>query len=494
MRSQAAALSLGTPAFLVAAISGGAAIGALVAVAATPFFSFGLLAGAAILIVSAWRLELGVAFLIAFTYGHVFEVVKAHTAGLSAALPFVVLLLALALLTRTPGETLLGRWGENAMITFVAYGLLLLASAVWATDSSVVVAKVTVYGKQMLVVLVVLAMIRTPRTLVLAMWAVVASALALGGLTIAQHLWAADQTFFGFARPLVHETTATNDVARAVGPIGNPNAYAQMLVVAVPLALGRLLHEKRIVLRLLALAATAVSIAAIYLTFSRSGFTALAVVVVLFLFRFRPRLAPVIIGMAVLALVVGAASGIYTSRLKKVEEVLPWYHSTQTEDPSLAGRAAFLHIGLQMWRENPVLGVGFANYPVRYADYNRRVGTDPALGSTAHDFPVEVAAETGVVGLALWLFLAVSALAALLTVRRQAHNGPGKDLKELVDVLAISLIGYLVTSLFVGGSYAMLYWLVLALCFSAPRALSSLTPAGENAEVSQPPALVAQPR
>jgi O-Antigen ligase len=474
-RPQGFTLSLVNSSFVVTAIVGGLAIGALIKGAtAAPLVSLGLVAGAIIVLVSVQHLELGLFFLVAFTYGHVFEVAKDHVGGLSASLPFVVFLLALALLVRAPGEPLLGRSGVAAMMTFGAYGLLLLASTTWARDASIGLIQVPVYAKQMLVVLAVLALIRVPRTLVLVVWAIVGAALVLGGLTMLQHFLNVDRTFFGFAQPLIHEVTTTNDVARAPGPIGSPNAYAQMLVVAVPLALGRALHERKIVLRMLALAATIVSIAAIYLTFSRGGFVSLAVVVLLFLFRFRPRLAPVMVGVAVLALVIGSASGVYTTRLEKLTQVFPWHHDTKTEDPSLSGRTAFLHIGLQMWRDHPLLGVGYGNYAVRYPEYNRRVGTNPALGHTAHNFPVEVAAETGAVGLALWLFLAASALGALLTVRRQATSS-SKELKAMVDVLAIALIGYLVTSLFIGGSYAMLYWLLLALCFSVPRAFSSVT-------------------
>lgn len=480
--------------FVGAAVVGGVAIAMLAeGVFVSPLSGLAFLAAVTIVLVSIRQLELGLFFLIAFTYGHVFEVAKGHV-GLSAALPFVVFLLALTLLTRAPGEPLLGRTAERAMTAFVAYGLLLFVSSLWARDGGLTLTKVAVYGKQMLVVLVVLALVRSRSSLVLAMWAVAGSALVLGGLTLVQRLWSVDQTFFGLAKPAVHEVTAAHDLARAAGPIGNPNPYGQMLVVAVPLAVGLALCGPRTALRLLALAAAAVSVAGVYLTFSRSAAVALAIVVLLLLVRFRPRLAPVVVAAAVLALLVGAGPGFYTSRLEQVGQVLPWYDSSQDADPSISGRGAFLRIGLRMWGDNPLLGVGYANYPVRYAEYNRRVGSDPALGNTAHNFPVEVAAETGLVGLALWSFLAASALGALLTVRKRATAASREDVKALIDVLGISLLGYLVTSLFSGGAYAMLYWLLLAICFSVPRALSSATELGETDEVSRPSPLAPQPR
>jgi O-antigen ligase len=477
IRVRAPAAVTSTPAFVVAALAGGVVIGGAVELATfSPFVGLGVLAALTIVLVSVRRLELGLFFLVAFTYAHAFEVMNEHAGVPSLRIPLVLLLLAVAFFVHEPDEALLGRSGEVAIAAFGAYGALLLASSVWAEDSHAALRAATAYGKDMLVVVAVLVLVRSRRALALAIWALVGTALVLGGLTLVQRLLHLDQTFLGFAKAPVQELSGTKEVTRAVGPIGSPNAYAQMLVVVIPLALGRFLHERHLALRLLALVASIVSIIAVALTFSRGGFLGLAaVVVVSFLVLFRLRPALLILGAAVLSLALLlpiAFSSSYTSRLRTITEALPG-QSTNSADPSIKARAAFRHISLEMWLDHPFVGAGFANFPVRYNEYNRRVGTDPALGNSPHSLVPEVAAETGILGLALWTLLLLAALRSLLRVRRWAAAEAQRDVRTLVDALLISLIGFQVTSLFLAGAYPMLYWLLLAICFSVPQAVSA---------------------
>ena len=243
-----------------------------------------------------------------------------------------------------------------------------------------------------------------------------------------------------------------------------------MLVIATPLAFGRVLCERVLALRLLAGASVLHCTGAIALTFSRGGFLGLAVVLVLCLFRWRPAVAALALAGATVALVVGPAAGSYESRLGTLSQALPWHSASKSTDPSIQGRAAFFHAGVQIWRDHPLGGVGYANFPLSYREYNRRVGTDPTLGSTPHDTPLEILSETGVVGLALWLVLVVAAFTTLGRARAWAGRA---DVRSTVDFLAIALVGYLVTGLFIGGAYPMLAWLLLAACFSVRGALGA---------------------
>ena len=57
-------------------------------------------------------------------------------------------------------------------------------------------------------------------------------------------------------------------------------------------------------------------------------------------------------------------------------------------------------VGLQMFADHPILGVGLGNYPLLYQQYSQRLGID--LRSEirqAHNLYLEVAAETGLLGL-----------------------------------------------------------------------------------------------
>jgi O-antigen ligase len=186
--------------------------------------------------------------------------------------------------------------------------------------------------------------------------------------------------------------------------------------------------------------------------------------------RYRPRFALLVVGATIVLLVAGSVSGSYSSRLETLTQALPWHSDSKSGDPSIQGRAIFLHAGYHMWRDHPLGGVGYANFGESYHEYNREVGADPTLGSSAHNTPLEVLTETGVIGLALWAVLVLSALASLWRVR--AWAGPERrDVSLTADYLAIAVAGYLVTSLFLGGAYSIHAWLLLAICFSVRGAL-----------------------
>jgi putative inorganic carbon (HCO3(-)) transporter len=475
-----------TSLLVAAAITGGLAIAVAVSqLGASIDLGLAAIAGGAIVLASVQRLDVGLFFLVALTYSQAFVVLQTQTDLPSFALPFVVAVLAAAFFARDPDEAFLPRTAEPALAVFGAYAAWLLASAAWAKNPDVTLTAVGAHAKRMLVVLAILALVRSPRALVVALWSVVCAAAALAGLTVVQHFWEA-QTFFGFAKPLVPELTETGEVLRAVGPVGNPNAYAQMLVVAVPFALGRLFVERRVGLRALALAAAALCCAAVLLTFSRGGFVGLAVVLMLAFFRLRPRLAAMVLVAGVILVVAGGLSNTYSSRVGTLTQLLPWHSDPESGDLSIRSRQVFLDVSARMWRDHPLVGVGHANYADSYHEYNRNVGMDPDQGHSAHNTPLEVIVETGVIGLVLWVLLAVAAAASLWRVRTWVGRSR-QDVWLTIDFLAISVAGYLVTSLFLSPAFPVLYWLLLAICFSVAGAIGAgVRPVRERLRVPLP--------
>jgi O-antigen ligase len=57
-------------------------------------------------------------------------------------------------------------------------------------------------------------------------------------------------------------------------------------------------------------------------------------------------------------------------------------------------------IAVQMFLENPILGVGKRNYQALYVEYSSMLGLDPRLEDRqAHSLYLELAAEMGMLGL-----------------------------------------------------------------------------------------------
>lgn len=459
--------------FLAAAIVAGALVGSFVAFTVRwPLIGVGAGACAVLVIGSFWRVDIVLFALVGLTYAHAFDVLRLRPDLPPLEVPFVAFAILLAVIRREQGTQLVPRHVQRALASFGAYGAVLFLSTLWAADRSASLQSFFAYARDMVVVFAVLVLIDRDHRYRVAMWAIIVVAATLATFTFAQ--WVTDSdalTFFGFAGPRERELSGASDIARAVGPLGNPNAYAQLLVIAIPLAFERFLHEPRLRLRLVALASGSLATAAAVLTFSRGGFLALLVIGAVLVVRFRRRWIPVIGVAAIAFLALGVLQGTYTSRIGSIARVLPGVSSDEVADPSIEGRAALMRIGLDMWGDHPLLGVGSANYPVRYVEYNRSVGIDPALGRYPHDLPLEVAAETGLVGLAVWLALLVAAIRSMWRTRSRLKARARPDLVGLIDGVLIALIGFEVTGLFQNNAYPMVHWLLLALCFATPALL-----------------------
>jgi O-antigen ligase len=84
-----------------------------------------------------------------------------------------------------------------------------------------------------------------------------------------------------------------------------------------------------------------------------------------------------------------------------------------------------------MAQANPWLGVGFGNYEVAYSNYNL-INWKLALGH-AHNYYLNVFAETGIIGLISYVALWLSVM--LLTWRTRRHPDP------LARLIAVGLLG-----------------------------------------------------
>jgi putative inorganic carbon (HCO3(-)) transporter len=265
---------------------------------------------------------------------------------------------------------------------------------------------------------------------------------------------------------------------RAVGPFiyqnSNDLAAHAILVLGLALALWAGPSRKGPV-RWIGLGSTALLIITIVLTQSRGGFLALLGIGLpsgISLARRRPRLVPLYVAIVGVALVV-APAGLWErmAGLTKATNV----ETIREMDPegSAEQRFAVLQTAARIVADHPILGVGLGAYAYANADYS------PDLGRRdTHNTYMNVAAETGVPGLVLFLALLASVLLSARAARRSA--GPGAAaLAEELRWLQYSVTGYLVAALF--GSYARLTvsYLFLALLWSAARVTSEVSLATE---------------
>jgi O-antigen ligase len=138
-------------------------------------------------------------------------------------------------------------------------------------------------------------------------------------------------------------------------------------------------------------------------------------------------------------------------------------------DPSLRGRTAEMGAALAMFWDRPLTGVGFGNFAAKYPDYSAELGVDVRdTPREAHNLYLETAAETGLIGVAALAGLFAAALAALAAGRRRFRRMADVRSDAIGFAVAVSLVGYLVTSVFLHMAFARLAWLVFGIALAFP--------------------------
>lgn len=223
---------------------------------------------------------------------------------------------------------------------------------------------------------------------------------------------------------------------RSAGFLNDPNDFAQVLVMVLPL-LWFFYAKRRPIRNLLwVVLPTAVLVYAIYLTYSRGAIVGLGALII---FAARRRLGTV--KMAVLATVL-----IFVT---SVANVGVGDREFSTKEESAGERIEAWYAGIQMLKSKPILGVGYGNFLENHT-------------RTAHNSLVLCFAELGLVGYFFWIGLLVLAFRELDQVTRMAP--PGSMSGRLASMLLSSFESFMVCAWFLSRTYQPTLYLLLAFC------------------------------
>jgi hypothetical protein len=272
------------------------------------------------------------------------------------------------------------------------------------------------WSEVLVVVLLGAAHLRQPGRQRIAAWVILAAATAEALLAYGQ--WA-------FA---VGDLGATGASLRVFGTFGQPNPFAAYLNLALPLALALALLVRDARVRWPAVAVALLLLGAQALADSRGGLLGLGACVVVMLV--------VAVGIERPAAVVAVGGGALLA-LAWVTHILPAslqqraLHLLRLDGVSLTGplndanfsaveRLAHWVAGWRMFLAHPLLGVGAGNYDPAYAKYHVP-GWNLSLGH-AHNYYINAAAETGIIGLVIFLALTAAMLYAPWRAARVAGS------------------------------------------------------------------------
>ena len=265
---------------------------------------------------------------------------------------------------------------------------------------------------------------------------------------------------------VVRPEESAAELARVTSTIGDPNVLAAILVAGFSLA-GAATFALRdsTGLRMAASLAAALCLGALFLTGSRGGivcFGAALVVAVVIAGRWRAKL-------ALIAVLIAGASAAYIALYAPVEIRERFANATQGEIQQQEGRFTLWTVGWRVAQDEPVTGIGAGNFKEVSAKYLLEPGTvfrtDRVIENPGgvHNTYLQVLAETGVVGLALYLAILLSSLAAGLRASRTFERIGDRGMEIMARGTVVATTGVLVANFFIGQESGKAVWLLLAL-------------------------------
>jgi putative inorganic carbon (hco3(-)) transporter len=412
------------------------------------------------------RPGLGLVLLALFVYLNLSQVlVREH--GLPSLLQLLVVPIALAAFRGEGGRRFRELPRLPLFLLLAAYSLVLLISSLAAWDRDLADDRIFESVKAWVIFALIAVLAATPRRLLQGAWTIVAAGALLGGLGAFQALTGDyHRQFWGFAR--IKDAHIWGDVfeKRIAGPLGDPNFFAQILIVLVPVGLTLAAESKGLRGKLLALGATALILGGAVLTYSRGGALALGCVLLLFLASYRVRPRHLGLGALVLALLLLMTPPELFRRLGTIGEILPGGEEVIDPDSSFAERKLYALTAWAMFLDHPVLGVGAGNYTVHFDRYADKVGfsardyEQPGEVHYPHNLYLEIAAETGFVGLALFAGVVIAAFLGLRRARAVLLARGDRVSADFARAFEIALVGYLVSSVFLHGHFQRYLWLL----------------------------------
>lgn len=248
--------------------------------------------------------------------------------------------------------------------------------------------------------------------------------------------------------------------------LGDENDFCLALNVILPYTFFSLYVARNAAHKVYLVATLGLLLFTITTTMSRGGFVGV-VAVAIACWLVSPRKILSLVGMAVLAVtVLSFVPDSYWDEMKTIET------STENDDTG-AQRLYLWGMGWEMFKDNPILGVGPTNFQWNSYKYESAEQAAKGLhiwGKGAHSLYFTLLPEMGLAGLGLFLTILVVGLRDNLRVRRTykrlvKQKAPPALLERLYPLTVysrandVAVLAYLVTGAFLSVLYYPYFWL-----------------------------------
>jgi O-antigen ligase len=326
------------------------------------------------------------------------------------------------------------------LVLFLTWALL---SSSWAEDPGRSIDTASRYFQNMILFLIVYTAVRERKHAVWLAWA-----------------WLVGATFATVPAMLSPPTSENDLTVRITGTIGDPNELAALLVAGTAFAGILAVTTKEAALRVAAGSAVVLFLAGIIYTVSRGGLVALFVALIaacLLAGRWRGRTL-VVTALGLMTLVIYFASFAGLDARDRV---------TTVEGGS--GRTDIWKVGWRMVEDEPIRGIGSGNFPISSIHYLLQPGVlerDEFIIDTpkvAHNTYLQILAELGIVGFALFLTIIGFAIRCALKAAQWFGRAGDQHMELFARGMIVALVGILAADFFISEQFGKQLWLLLGL-------------------------------
>ncbi len=286
----------------------------------------------------------------------------------------------------------------------------------------------------------------------------------------------------GLIRWLDHDRNGTAPSLRISGPVGDPNFFAQILLIPMALAMCLTAMSRSRALRVLAAVCLVLVICGLATTLSRGGFlAALATIVIFCIWGLKTWVSRtvLIVGVVCVAVigVIVAPAGVLERVGELTSVISSFFDSYEKPDQAASGRLHEMLAAIYMFLDHPFFGVGLYNYTVHFQDYSLNHGLMVrGADRAAHSLYLEIAAEQGIFGLCVFgMTLFVAFRVAIGAMRRHSRAGD-IDAANVIFGIILAYSAYLLAAILLHGVHQRFLWLLTGLVL----ATGNLRTTGKN--------------
>jgi O-antigen ligase len=371
-------------------------------------------------------------------------------------------------------EILRGRARIRVDLPFLcagAYVVWAIASGMWTTSGEGTRFLLQSLAIALVYLIAFAALLNTERELrgLLYVWSFVAA--ILGALSV-----------FAFGDMLKIPHLDLTQAGRSQGGVGDPDFFAGMQLVTVPLTLVLASDARNKTVRVLLYAATLCLLASTFTSLSRGGFIGIVVLGIFFLASKPERLFNSRQEKALALFVVAVGMVGFFSRPWLRQEIVTRaesiYAPKNKDEQSGAGRTNLWKTAAKQARDHPIGGIGYGTFPhVSQELLYQTPGVDTEIiqeraaghNLVAHNTYLGTAAELGIVGVLIYLSVIISTAMLLARTAVRAVRLGAPFVGRVAHALLLGLAAWSVTSVFLSAETSRMFWVIVALSLALPK-------------------------